>query len=52
VQTRELERHQERADREWAATRRLTEGAAGEGPMSPEACEKLKALGYVQECAR
>ena len=52
VQTRELEQHQDRSDREWAATRRLTEGAAGEGPMSPEACEKLKALGYVQECAR
>jgi len=51
VQTRELEQHLERADREWAATRRLTEGAAGEPPMSAEACEKLKALGYVQQCA-
>jgi arylsulfatase A-like enzyme len=50
-QTRELEQHLERADREWAATRRLTEGAAGEPPMSAEACEKLKALGYVQQCA-
>jgi arylsulfatase A-like enzyme len=50
-QTLELERHQERADREWAVTRRLTEGAAGEPPMSAEACEKLKALGYVQQCA-
>jgi arylsulfatase A-like enzyme len=50
-QTRALEQHQERADREWAATRRLTEGAAGEPPMSAEACEKLKALGYVQQCA-
>ena len=47
VQTRELEQHQERADRERAATRRLTEGAGGEGPMSPEACENLKALGYA-----
>jgi arylsulfatase A-like enzyme len=51
VQTRELEQHQERADREWSATRRLTEGAAGEPPMSADACEKLKALGYVQQCA-
>jgi arylsulfatase A-like enzyme len=51
VQTRDLEQHLERADREWAATRRLTEGAAGEPPMSAEACEKLKALGYVQQCA-
>jgi len=47
VQTRELEQHLERADREWAVTRRLTEGAAAEGAMSPEACEKLKALGYA-----
>ena len=50
-QRRELERHLERVDREWAATRRLTEGAAGEPKMSAEACEKLKALGYVQHCA-
>jgi arylsulfatase A-like enzyme len=50
-QTRELERHQEQTDREWTATRRLTEGAAGEPAMSAEACEKLKALGYVQQCA-
>jgi arylsulfatase A-like enzyme len=50
-QRRELEQHLDRADREWAATRRLTEGAAGEPKMSAEACEKLKALGYVQECA-
>jgi len=51
AQTRALEEHLERADREWAVTHRLTEGAKGEGPMSAEACEKLKALGYVQECA-
>ena len=51
AQTRALEQHLERADREWAVTHRLTEGAKGEGPMSAEACEKLKALGYVQECA-
>src|SRR4030095_2580271 len=29
-QRQELEQHLERADREWAATRRLTEAAAGE----------------------
>jgi len=51
IQRRELEQHLERADREGSATRRLTEGAMGEPPMSREACEKLKALGYVQECA-
>jgi len=50
-QRRELEQHLERTDRDWAATRRLTEGAAGEPKMSAEACEKLKALGYVQQCA-
>jgi arylsulfatase A-like enzyme len=47
VQTRELDLHQERADREWITTRRLVEGAGGESPMSAEACEKLKALGYA-----
>jgi len=47
LQTRVLEQHQERADREAAATRRLTEGAGGEGPISPAACENLKTLGYV-----
>ena len=46
VQTRELEQHQERADREWAATRRLTEGAGAESPLSEEACRNLIALGY------
>jgi choline-sulfatase len=44
---RELELFQERADREWTATRALMQGAPGEGRMSPEACEKLKALNYV-----
>ena len=47
VQTRELEQHLERADREWATTKRQTEGAAVSGPMSADACEKLKALGYA-----
>lgn len=50
VQRRELETFLESADREWAHTRRLLAGAPGEGKMTPEACEKLKALGYVQEC--
>ncbi|MBI3932787.1 MAG: sulfatase [Acidobacteria bacterium] len=48
---RELERYLEIADREWATTRRTLEGrATGEGPMSREACERLKALGYVDTC--
>lgn len=49
---RELEAYQERADTEWARTRRLVEARPGEGPLSPEACEKLKAMGYIQQgCA-
>jgi arylsulfatase A-like enzyme len=49
---RELDLYLARADREWSRTRTLLSGApAGEGKMTPEACEKLKALGYVQECA-
>jgi arylsulfatase A-like enzyme len=48
-QRRALELYLERSDGEWARTRRLVEGKAGEGPMSPEACEKLKAMGYVQQ---
>jgi arylsulfatase A-like enzyme len=48
-QRRELELYLERTDGEWARTRRLVEGKAGEGPMSPEACEKLKAMGYIQQ---
>jgi arylsulfatase A-like enzyme len=48
---RELELFLERGDREWTLTRRRVEGAPGEGPMSREACEKLRALGYVSRCA-
>jgi arylsulfatase len=49
---RELELFFERADREWPRTKALIGNApAGEAKMSVEACEKLKALGYVQQCA-
>ncbi|MFI5184989.1 MAG: sulfatase, partial [Vicinamibacteria bacterium] len=42
----------ERGDREWARILPLVQGhPEGEGKMSPEACEKLRALGYVKECA-
>jgi len=51
VQRRELDLYFERMDREWVATRRLVQGAPGEGRMTPEACEQLKALGYVQQCS-
>lgn len=44
---RELELFLERADREWARMRPLLSGRPGEGALSPEACERLKALNYV-----
>jgi arylsulfatase A-like enzyme len=48
VQRRELELFVEETDREWSITRRLLEGRpASEEKMSPEACERLKALGYA-----
>jgi arylsulfatase A-like enzyme len=45
---RELERFRERIDAEMTRTRRLLEGRSGEERLSAEACEKLKAMGYVQ----
>jgi arylsulfatase A-like enzyme len=49
---REVELFLERTDREWARTRPLVQGRPeGEGKMTAEACEKMKALGYVQQCA-
>ena len=45
---RELSLFQERGDREWARTRPLLEGKAGELPMSAEAREKLCALNYIK----
>ena len=48
VARRELELFQERGDREWARTRPLLEGKAGELPMSDDARERLCALGYLQ----
>jgi arylsulfatase A-like enzyme len=50
VQRRELDLYFERMDREWIATRRLVGAAPGERRMTPEACEQMKALGYVQNC--
>ena len=48
---RELELFLERGDRERVKIQALLAGAQGEGPMSRDACEKLRALGYVAECA-
>jgi len=46
--SRELELFRERGDREWARTRPMLEGKAGELPMSAEAREKLCALNYIK----
>jgi len=46
---RELELFRERIDAVLVKTRRLLEGQSGEERLSPEACEKLKAMGYVQQ---
>jgi choline-sulfatase len=52
VQRRELELVRERIDGEWERTRRAVEGQSGEERLSPEACEKLRALNYVQPGCR
>ena len=46
---RELELFRERSDAWMVKTRRLLEGQSGEERLSGEACEKLKAMGYVQQ---
>ena len=46
---RELELFRERIDAWMVKTRRLLEGQSGEERLSAEACEKLKAMGYVQQ---
>jgi arylsulfatase A-like enzyme len=47
VQRRELDLFLERGDKEWAHTRTLLGGVPGAPSLSPEACEKLRALNYV-----
>jgi hypothetical protein len=47
VALRELDLFLDRARREWAKTKELVQGKPGEQPMSPEAREKLRVLGYV-----
>jgi len=44
---RELELFRERIDAQLVRTRRLLEGKSGVETLSAEACERLKALGYV-----
>ena len=47
---RELDLFLDRAGREWARTRTLVQGAPAAGKPTAEACEKLRALGYVDTC--
>jgi len=46
-QRRELELFRERIDAQLVKTRRLLEGRPEGEPLSAEACERLKALGYI-----
>jgi arylsulfatase len=50
IARRELDLFLDRAQREWARTRVLVQGKEGEKPATIEACEKLRALGYVDHC--
>jgi arylsulfatase A-like enzyme len=50
IARRELDLFLDRADREWRATRRLSEGAPAEKPPTDDECEHLRALGYVDHC--
>jgi arylsulfatase A-like enzyme len=47
VERRELELFRERIDAQLVKTRRLLEGQSGEERLTADACERLKALGYV-----
>ena len=44
---RELELFRERIDAQLTRTRRLLEGRSGEERLTAEACERLKAMGYI-----
>jgi arylsulfatase A-like enzyme len=50
VARRELDLFLDRANREWVKTRDLLQGQSGPKPPTSEACEKLRALGYVDHC--
>jgi arylsulfatase A-like enzyme len=50
VARRQLDFFLARQNQERAALLRLVEKAPGPERMTPEACERLRALGYVQEC--
>jgi arylsulfatase A-like enzyme len=50
IARRELDLFLDRGEREWRATRRLSEGAAPVKPLTDAECEHLLALGYVAHC--
>jgi arylsulfatase A-like enzyme len=50
IARRELDLFLDRAQREWARTSVLTQGKEVAKPATPEGCEKLRALGYVDHC--
>jgi arylsulfatase A-like enzyme len=50
IARRELDLFLDRARREWARTSVLTQGKEGPKPPTSEACEKLRALNYVDHC--
>jgi arylsulfatase A-like enzyme len=49
AERQELLEFRARIDRLGDRTRRLLEGRSGEEHLSPEACEKLEAMGYIQQ---
>jgi arylsulfatase A-like enzyme len=50
VPRRELEIFWESGEHEWAATRRLIDPRIPATAISPETCEQMKAMGYVDHC--
>ncbi len=49
IEREKLDQFRTRIDAEDAKTRRLLEGRSGEESLSPEACENLRALGYIRQ---
>ena len=49
AERRALEEFRETIDAQSERTRRLLEGRSDEELLSPAACERLKAMGYIQQ---
>jgi len=50
IARRELDLFLDRANREWTKTKDLVLGKQGDQPPTLAACERLRALGYVDRC--